>query len=352
MRLFRRVKRVGLPPGTVQYVGQTVTQPIQVQTLAYGPETVVEKKDLSIEECLKVGDGAAVSWINVDGLHDTAALERLTSHFKIHPLVIEDIVNTSQRAKLEDYGGYLFIVIRMLDYDEEKQEVSSEQLSIVLGPNYVISFQEIPGDFFDPVRERIRSGKGRSRSSGPDYLAYMLIDTIIDHYFVVLDKISADIEEMEDELLEKPGRELLETIHGLRREMILLRRSVWPLREVVARLERAESPLIRPGLNLFLRDVYDHTVQVIEGIESFRDLLSGLQDLYLSTISTRANQVMKVLTVIATIFIPLTFLVGVYGMNFEYMPELKIWWAYPALWGVMGAVAGAMLVWFWRKGWM
>ena len=353
MRIFRRAHReVGLPPGTVHYVGAPPTGPVRLSFLAYDAKGFREEESASVEDCLALKDTSAIFWINVDGLHDTAVLERLTEHFRLHPLVLEDIVHTHQRPKLEDYQDYIYIVVKLLDFDQDKQELSAEQMSIILGANYVITFQELPGDFFDPVRERIRKGKGRARTLGADYLAYMLIDTIVDHYFVVLEKIGEEIENLEDRLLVRADPAQLNEIHTLKREMILLRRSVWPLREVVGSLERVESALIKRGTRIFLRDIYDHTIQAIEAVESFRDILSGLQDLYLSSISNRLNQVMKVLTIIATIFIPLTFLAGVYGMNFDWMPELRWKWGYPLLWGVFTVVAVGMLALFRRKRWL
>ncbi|MBP6875671.1 MAG: magnesium/cobalt transporter CorA [Candidatus Eisenbacteria bacterium] len=351
MELFRRSHRnVGLPPGTLPPPEAVPPGSVQVGYLQYDPEQVREGS--SLDECLPEKGARPICWINIDGLNDIALLDRLIQHLRVHPLVLEDIVHTHQRPKLEDYDDYLYIVVKMLDYDENQNELTAEQMSLVLGPNYVVSIQEFPGDFFDPVRERIRLGKGRSRASGPDYLAYMLIDTVVDHYFGVLEKIGETIEDLEDRLLARADPAQLHEIQILKRQMIVLRRAVWPLREVVSALERADSKLIRRETSVFLRDVYDHTVQAIEAIESFRDVLSGLQDLYLSSVSNRLNQVMKVLTIIATIFIPLTFLAGVYGMNFRWMPELTWKWGYAVIWGVFLAVAIAMVVWFRRKKWM
>jgi magnesium transporter len=223
---------------------------------------------------------------------------------------------------------------------------------LVVGPNFVISIQEEPGDCFDPVRQRIRAGKGRSRRMGPDYLAYTLIDAVVDNYFVILERLGEKIESLEEELMERPTRELLHTIHELKREMILLRRAVWPLREVAGRLERGESGLVKHETRVFLRDLYDHTIQVIDGVESYRDMLTGLQDLYLSSVSNKLNEVMKVLTIIATLFIPVSFFAGVFGMNFDYMPELRWKWSYPIFWAVIASAIGGMLMWFRRKRWL
>jgi magnesium transporter len=229
--------------------------------------------------------------------------------------------------------------------------VAAEQVSLILGPNYVISFQE-GEDVFEPLRERIKSGKGRIRKMGADYLAYALLDSIVDNYFAVLEKLGEAVEFLEEKLVTDPTRDTLHAIHNLKREMIFLRRSVWPLREVLGSLERGESPLVKDSTEVFFRDVYDHTIQVIDTIETFRDMLSGMLDIYLSSISNRLNEVMKVLTIIATLFIPLTFLVGVYGMNFKYMPELGLRWAYPVLWAIMVGTAVAMLIYFRKKRWL
>ena len=261
-------------------------------------------------------------------------------------------MNTGQRPKMEDFGDYLFIVLKMLHYDKEEDETKTEQVSLILSSNYVISFQESEGDVFDPIRERIRSDRGRIRKMGVDYLAYSLIDAIVDNYFMVLEKIGEKIEDIEDELVRNPTPEVLHTIHRLKRELIFLRKSVWPLREVISRLERWESPLIDKSIDIYLRDVYDHTIQVIDALETFRDMLSGMLDIYLSSLSNRMNEVMKVLTIIATIFIPLTFIAGIYGMNFKYMPELDSPWGYPLVYIVMLAVSAVMLVYFRRKRWL
>ena len=270
----------------------------------------------------------------------------------MHPLVLEDIANTGQRPKMEDFDDYLFVVLRMLRLDEKDDETKTEQISIILGPDFVISFQERQGDVFDIIRERLRSKKGKIRKMGADYLAYSLIDAIIDNYFVILEKRGEIIEDMEDKIITNPRSETLQALHDLKREMIFLRKSVWPLREVINRLERSESPLINKSTFVYLRDVYDHTIQVMDSVDTFRDMLSGMLDIYLSSVSNRMNEVMKVLTIIATIFIPLTLVVGIYGMNFKYMPELDLPWGYPMVYVVMLVISGIMLVYFRRKRWL
>jgi magnesium transporter len=293
-----------------------------------------------------------VTWINIDGVHDVEVIEKIGRHFDIHPLVLEDILHTGQRPKMENFESYLFIVIRMLYYDDEKHETTSEQVSLLVGKNFVISFQEMVGDVFDNVRDRIRGGKARIVKEGADYLAYSLLDTIVDSYFSILEKTGDRIEILEEKLISDPSPETLSIIQKIKREMIFLRRSVWPLREVISSLERDESEIIHESTHVYLRDVYDHTIQVIDTVEALRDMIAGMLDIYLSSVSNRMNEVMKVLTIIATIFIPLTFIAGVYGMNFEFMPELKMRWSYPVVWMVMGVVGILMLGYFKRKRWL
>lgn len=348
----RRASKKGLDPGSLVYVGKPQTEPPRITVLDYDAETFLEKYAATCQECFAFRDTATVTWINVDGVHDPAIVEAIGGHFGLHPLILEDILTTSQRPKMEDLGDRLYVVVRMLEYDETKGEIGTDQLSLILGRNFVISFQERRGDMFDPIRDRIRRAKGRIRKMGPDYLAYALLDAVVDHYFFVLEKLGERIEALEDELISDPRRETMHDIHGLKREMIFLRKSVWPLREVLAGLERAESSLIQPSTNIFLRDVYDHTIQIIDTIETFRDMLSGMLETYLSSVSNKMNEVMKLLTIISTIFIPLTFIVGVYGMNFDVLPELRWPWGYAAVWGLMLAIGGAMVAFFRRKKWL
>ena len=348
----KRSSKKGLDPGSLVYVGEPKVGTPRITVLDYDADNFLEKTAATCQECFAFRDTATVTWINVDGVHDPAIIEAIGGHFGLHPLILEDILTTSQRPKMEDLGDMLYIVVRMLEYDEAKGEIGTDQLSLILGSNFVISFQEQEGDMFDPVRERIRRNKGRIRKLGPDYLAYALLDAVVDHYFTVLEKLGERIETLEEELVDDPRKETMHAIHGLKREMIYLRKSVWPLREVVAGLERAESGLIQKSTNIFFRDVYDHTIQVIDNIETYRDMLSGMVETYLSSISNRMNEVMKVLTIISTIFIPLTFIVGVYGMNFDVMPELRWPWGYYLIWGIMLGLGGAMVAFFRRKKWL
>jgi magnesium transporter len=348
----RQSAKVGLPPGALVHVGGESAHAVKITRIVYD-EAHFEQDELSaIDACLLPEGGHAVTWIDVDGIHRVDILEQLGECFGVHPLVLEDILNTDQRPKLDDYGEYLFAVLKMLRHNDQSGEMEAEQVNLILGAGFVVSLQEKPGDVFDPIRERIRSGTGRIRKMGADYLAYALIDTIVDHYFVVLEQAGERIELLEEELVTDPTPETLQMIHNLKGDMIFLRKSVWPLREVIASLERVESSLIGESINVYLRDVYDHTIQVIETLETFRDMISGMLDIYLSSVSNRMNEVMKVLTIIATIFIPLTLITGIYGMNFRYMPELEWRWGYPMVWSVMLGIAAVMLVYFRKKRWL
>ena len=348
----KRSSKAGLPPGTLVHVGEKKVESVRITFIDYDKENFQEKQAQNIEECLKFKDTATVSWINIDGLQDIELLEKLGKEFGLHSLILEDILSTGQRPKFENYEKHIFIVLKMLSFGQESQSVEAEQVSLILGPNYVISFQERIGDVFDPIRERIRKAKGRIRTMGPDYLAYSLLDAIIDNYFSILEKFGEKIESMEEEVIGDPTEKTVHQIHSLKREMILMRKSVWPLRELIREIQKSESLLINETTDIYLRDVYDHTIQIIDTIESYRDMVSGMLDIYLSSLSNKMNAVMKVLTIIATLFIPLTFVAGIYGMNFEYMPELKVRWAYGAVWLVMITIAVIMLFYFRRKKWL
>ncbi len=348
----RRSKKAGMPPGTLVHIGEKKIDAVRITYIDYDEQNFEEKQVANIEECFKFKDTKTVTWINIDGIHDIVLIEKLGKQFDLHPLILEDILNTDQRPKLEDFDNYLFIVLKMLSYNDEKQMVEAEQVSLVLGNNFLISFQERVGDVFEIIRDRIRNAKGRIRKMGADYLAYTLMDAIVDSYFAVLEKLGEKIESMEEQLVTDPGEKTPQQIHSLKREMIFLRKSVWPLREVISGLQRADSQLIDESTGIYLRDVYDHTIQIIDTIESSRDMVSGMLDIYLSSISNKMNAVMKVLTIIATLFIPLTFVAGIYGMNFENMPELKWRWGYACVWAVMATVAVIMLFYFRRKKWL
>jgi len=348
----RASETVGLAPGTLVHIGDKKTEQVRLSLIEYGATHFQEKSIETVEESFPSKDEPSVTWVNITGLHDLDVIEKVGKHFNLHPLILEDIVNTGQRPKMEDYEGYLFAVLKMLRYDQEEDQVNAEQVGLVVGPNYLLSFQESPEDVFDPVRERLRKGKGRSRKAGSDYLAYALVDALVDEYFLILEIFGEKIESMEEELVANATRQTLQRIHDMKREMIFFRKQVWPLRELIGALSKGESPLVHESTSIYLRDVHDHTIQIIDTIESFRDMLSGMIDMYLSTISNKMNEIMKVLTIIATIFIPLTFVAGVYGMNFRYMPELEWRWGYFMVWGVMLVIAVLLLSFFKKKKWL
>ncbi|MDZ7779295.1 MAG: magnesium/cobalt transporter CorA [Gemmatimonadota bacterium] len=355
-RLIGRVvspvrKPAGSAPGTLVHTGPRKVESVRIQRLRYDPDDLAETSAERIEDVLPPPGVGAVHWINVDGLHDPSVLEYIGAHYDFHRLVLEDVLSTHQRPKTEDHGTYFFVVMKMLSYDEQAHAVHAEQVSLIVTEGLLLSFQERPGDVFEPVRQRLRTGKGRIRAGAADYLAYALIDAIVDSYFSVLERVGDRIEELEEQAIRDVSSDTMQAIHALRREVLILRRAVWPLRDALGPMYRGDVEQITPETRVFVRDVHDHAVQVIDTVESLREVLSATMDLHLSSVSTRMNEVMKVLTMIATIFIPLSFFAGVYGMNFEHMPELAIPWAYPALLAFMLASALGMLGYFKRKGW-
>jgi magnesium transporter len=347
----RRQETVGAPPGTLVHVGDRKTEEARVTVMDYDEQQVREREVEAAEECVAMAEAPTVTWINVDGLHEVSVIESIGECFGLHPLVLEDILDTGHRPKLEDYEGYVYVVGRVYWYSEEG-ELRTEQISYVLLPNMVITFQEGREEVFESVRERIRSGQGRIRKAGADYLAYALLDAMIDTYFSALEELGDRIEAREAELVTSAAPETLRAIHRLKRDAALLRKSIWPLREVMSRLERGESGVFADETAIFLRDAYDHAIQVADTIETYRELLAGMLDTYLSSVSNRMNEVMKVLTIIATLFIPLTFVAGIYGMNFDYMPELHWRWAYPVAWAVMLTAVAVMIAYFRRRRWL
>ena len=351
--------KAGLPPGTPVHVGERKTEKVTISIFDYDRDGCKFFQTATPEDCLAYRDQPGVTWVSTDGLHQVDLIEKIGTCFNIHPLTIEDICNTTQRPKLDLFEDYLFLVVKMQTYNRESRSIEADQVSLVLGRNFLLSFQEKPSGIFAGVRSRIENGKGRLRTLGPDYLAYALIDAVVDQYFSVLEELGEDIENLEDEVIGRPRRESIEKIHLLKRELILLRKSIWPLREVLNNLLRHdESDLIGAAMAIYLKDLYDHTIQVIDIVEAYRDVTAGLMDIYLSSLSNRLNETMKVLTMFATIFIPLTFIAGVYGMNFNpdlspwNMPELNWPWGYPFALALMGAVVLAMLFYFKRKSWL
>lgn len=351
-RLSRKtLQKVGSSPGTLVHVGEKRTDTVHLSLMHYDGKDLIERTLDKVEDGLALVDSGATTWINIDGIHDVTFMEHFGRQHGIHPLTLEDVLNTTQRPKAEVFDEYLYVVLKMLRYDTARGAVVSEQVSLIIGPHSLVSFQEAAGDVFEPVRDRIRKGQGRIRSSGSDYLAYALIDAIVDNYFVTLDHVGQRLEEMEEAIDAHPDADLLASIHDVRRELILLRKQIWPMRDVIAQLLKDDSPFISNATRLFIRDIYDHTIQVIDTIGSFRDTLSSLQELYLSMNSNRMNEVMKVLTIIATIFIPISFITGIYGMNFQHMPELAWRWGYPSVWILIVVVVAIMLMYFRSKKW-
>jgi magnesium transporter len=353
-----RYHKPGTPPATlVASRGQKGRKPV-ISLVEYDAHSLQERQVEQIEEVFHCLASPQVSWINIDGLGDIELLQKLGKQFRIHPLVLEDILNTGQRAKLDEFNHQFFVVIHMV-YDNPPDDVVSEQVSLILGENYVITIQEEPGrDVFDPIRQRIREGCGNIRFMKADYLAYALIDAVTDNYFPVVESLGERMEAFQETLLEQPTRERLQELHAFKRAIARIRHAIWPQREVIGRLVRSESELIADRTKPFLRDCYDHTLMILDLIESFRDVTASIMDLYISSLSLRTNEIMRVLTVISAIFIPLTFIVGVYGMNFDpsvshlNMPELKWAFGYPFVWIVMIAVATGMIFFFRRKKWL
>jgi len=348
----KRSKKAGFPPGTIVHIGNKRAEKTKITIVDYNEEQFQEKEAKSIKECFPYKDKPTVTWINIDGVHEVKIIEELGENYNFHPLILEDIVDTDQRPKIKDFGDYIFIILKMHYYDKENNEIKIEQVSLIFGKNYVISFQEREGDVFDSIRERIRNNIGRIRKARSDYLIYALMDAIIDNYFTILEKLGEETEDLEVKVIKNPVPANLQIIYRLKSELIFLRKSVWPLREVISILEKGESALIDKSTNIYLRDIYGHTIQVMDTVETLRDVISGTLEVYLSSVSNRMNEIMKVLTIIATIFIPLTFIVGIYGMNFQYMPELKWVWSYPVVLLGMLIVGIIMVFYFRRKKWM
>jgi len=349
----KKGSKVGLAPGTLVHIGEKKVEKVRIKLVAYNSEEIVEKELNSVEECVVFKDKPGTNlWINVDGLDHVEIIEKLGSYFEIHPLTLEDVLNTWQRPKMEDYESYVYTVLKIMLLDSEKKEIIIDQISIIFGYNYILSFQEREVGIFDPLRERLKNPASRLRKNGVDYLAYGLIDAVVDNYFLILEHFGEEIEDLEDELILHPAPEILKTIQKYKRDMIILRKSVWPLRELISGMQKIESEIIKDTTRIYLRDVYDHTIRVIESVEDLRDILSSMMDIYLSSVSNKMNDIMKVLTVIATIFIPLTFIAGVYGMNFDFMPELRWRWGYPAILLFMTLVGITMFAYFKKRRWV
>lgn len=350
--LFRSpAKKIGLPPGTLVHVGEQKMERPVISYIDYSEDHFDTRIDVSLEDCLRLKNPETVSWINLDGVHDISQVDALGRTFDLHVLALEDILNTNHPPKFEEFENAALIIMKMFYYEEKTYRIQAEQISIVVTTENVLTFQEQSGDVFDAVRERLQRKSGRIRQRGPDYLAYALLDSVVDSYFHVLEKIGDRLDYLETELINRPTHDLLQQVHQLKGQLVFLRKSVWPVRELIGGLVHSESSLFDETTNIYLRDLYDHGKQVMETVENFRDSASGLVDLYMSSVSQRMNEVMQVLTITASIFIPLTFIAGIYGMNFELMPELKWRYGYPMIWGVMIACALGMLWYFKRKKW-
>ncbi|MFW9954109.1 MAG: magnesium/cobalt transporter CorA [Candidatus Thorarchaeota archaeon] len=344
--------KVGLPPGTVVHTGLKLVESIRIMSIDYSPQKMEKIDTATPAQCVPPSEPEVMRWINVNGVHDVKSIETIASNFGVHPVIIEDISSTEQRPKLEMVDGTLFIVVRSFSYDEDSETIASEQISFILGDNFVLSFQESANPIFEPIIKRLHQQGTRIRITKTDYLTYALVDLLIDNYFVVLEKIGDIIEELENDLIKQPSREMLSRIYQLKRNLILFRRFVWPLREVVFRLSREAPSLINESTQIYLRDLYDHVIRITDLLETYRDSLTGMLDIYLSSVSNRMNEVMRVLTVISTIFIPLTLLASIYGMNFQYMPETQWVWGYPFLLISMVIIGIVLLIYFRGKEWM
>lgn len=346
----KRKSQIGAPPGTLIFTGEQKSEEVKIIRTVYDADSIetAEMKTDNLPDALL----GKVTWYDIHGLHDVVLLEKIGRKFKIHPLILEDVLDVHQRPKFEEYKDSFFLIIKMLRFNEEKSEVEIEQIAIYVRDNLVISFQENTDSSFAAVADRLATGRGKVRQRAADYLAYALLDVTVDNYYTIIDKIETVTEKLEERILDDPDNKIKSEIHGLKLQMLVLRKSVSPLREAVNRFSDSDSPIIQETSQVFIRDLYDHTIQVMDMIETYRDVLNGLYDLYLSEISFKMNSVMQVLTIISTIFIPLTFLAGIYGMNFEYIPELQYRYSYPILWAIMLTIAVLLVFFFRRKNWI
>lgn len=345
--------KLGMAPGTPVFTGLQKMSTVDISTICYSDDDFCENNPKTTDEVIEtIKKSEGVVWINIDGLHDVAAIEAICEFLDIHKLTVEDILSVGQRPKLEDYSHYLHVVLKEISFDRDEEIIEHEQISFILKGNVLVTFQERSGDVFDGVRKRIREGKGNVRKRGADYLLYALLDNVVDNYFVLLESYGEILEDLETELLENPDKHTLTKLHNFRRETLGLRRTVYPLREMVAAFEKLEEPLFSHSNKVFTRDLYDHTIKVIETVEIYRDMTSSLLDLYINSVSNKLNEIMKVLTIMTSLFIPLSFIAGVYGMNFDNMPELHYKYGYHVVWGVMIVVFIGLLIFLKRRKWM
>ncbi|TXB61558.1 magnesium/cobalt transporter CorA [Phaeodactylibacter luteus] len=347
----RKRKNTGLAPGSLVFTGTKHLEEAAVTLTEYHAEGVIYEQS-SLGQLPTPHEGGFIRWYDIRGLHHVPLIQELGDLYNIHPLVLEDILDTQQRPKFEEYDNGLFLIVRALSLNAQEQRVETEQVGIFAGEGFVLSFQENETDLFSGVRDRIRSGRGKIKKRKADYLAYALADNIVDHYYVLLDQLDVMLDGLEEEILSDANRSTKGRIHSLKLQSITLRKSVAPLREAIGQFSRSDSAFIDEGTEVFIRDLHDHSVQVMDGIDTFRDMISGLYDLYLSEISFKMNSIMQVLTIISTIFIPLTFLAGIYGMNFDHMPELHWRYSYYVLWAVMALISAALIYYFRRRNWL
>jgi magnesium transporter len=348
-----RSKKLGTPPGSLIYTGDNPKKLPQITVWLYDASTIVEKHPRTIEEAFSFLQENVKIWIQICGISDPNLINNLGSRYKLHPLMLEDIMNPTQRSKLDDYRDHLYIVTHLLQYKNDGAGAANEeQLSMVVGKDLLITLLDRESDILKPIEERLQKTTSKMRLRGPDYLAYAILDTIVDNYFMILEQVDQHLENLEHDLLNDPKRNMLLNIQKATRVLALIRKTIWPMREMLSQFRRIDSPLISDATRVYASDVYDHTVQAIETVESFRDVAAGMIHNYLSTINQRLNEIMRVLTVVATIFVPLTFISSLYGMNFDYMPELHSRWGYPIVLGLMLAVCCGMLYFFRRKRWI
>lgn len=354
-RTKRRSAKAGLPPGTLVYIGERKTDHVRLTLIQYRDGFFTEQEVASVGAFLAIysaTDAGTITWFDIGGLHDIRLIEEIGKAFQLHPLLLEDIVNTEQRPKREDYGNFLYVVIKMLSVHASRARLVAEQVSLVLGERLLLSFQEDGTDVWGPIRDRLRTGKGRTAAAGTDYLLYSLIDAVADNYFSVMESLAERLEHLEDRLLAAPHPDTLRELHALKRELLCVRRAIWPLRDVLSGLERGDFKLIAESTRLYMRDVYDHTVQVIDALETLRETVAEMLDIYLSSMTNRMTAVMKVLTIITTIFMPLSFIASLYGMNFRRMPGLDSGWGFPVVLTLMIAIGLLMLFVFRKKRWL
>jgi len=348
-----RANKIGKAAGALVYVGERRIDKVRIAIIDYDKEGFFQElSNASIEDLARGKNDDTTTWINISGLHDTEFIAEIGRYFNLHPLLVEDILNTDQRPRLESYDDYIYCVLKMLKWQEENAAIEIEQVSILIGKTYVLSFEEGQDDIFNPLRQRLNNEQGRLRNCGSDYLAYAILDTIVDNYFLILEQLSEQLERLEDEVITSPAPNTLDTIQKLKREIIYIQKFVWPLREAIGRLSRGDISLFDQHTLIYVRDVYEHVIQIIDSVETFRGIISGLLEIYLSSVSNKMNEIMKVLTIIATIFIPITFLTSLYGMNLPNMPELNWPFAYPLLWILIFLISGVLLLYFKRRGWL